>query len=235
MAKRRSGQRRRPTRRHQPAQRPMNWPLLGGVVAAGLLGLAALLILALRQPEGFDLVGYCQDNPGRCLANGSADAPVTIVEVSDYGCPACRAFNLETAGLLEEAYVKTGHVRWLVLPYARPGVKEQTGPAAEAAFCAAEQDRFFDYHRALFAQQDLPQALSRAGYLEAAGELGLDVARFTACLDGGAYADIVEANIEAATAAGVRATPTFFINGVKAEGALPFAAFQQRLEARLPG
>lgn len=221
----------RPSRR--ATHRQTNWMLIGGVIGTGVLGLFALLFLALQEPKIPDLADYCQENPERCIAKGPADAPVTIVEVSDYGCPACRSFNEDTADPLHETFVQTGQARWIVLPFARPGVKEQTGPAAVAAMCANDQGLFFEYHRTLFNLQDSPTALTRAGYLEAAGLVGLDVATFTTCLDSGRYDGILDANIDVAMAAGVDSTPTFFINGVKLVGAHPFATFQQRIMSTL--
>lgn len=228
-----NAKRRRPARRAHHEKSTTNWPVLIGIAAIGVVLLFALLALSLREPAVATLEEYCQDNPDRCIVKGQADAPVTIVEVSDYACPACQSFNLETAGLLEEAYVETGQVRWITVPYARAVVKAQSGPAAEASFCADEQDRFFDFHKWLFERQADPTTLTRNGYLTAAEQLNLNVNDFTSCLNGNGYGRILDANIEAATLAGVRATPTFFINGIKLEGAQPFAAFQQRIESLL--
>jgi protein-disulfide isomerase len=216
-----------------PEKSTTNWPVLVGIAAIGVVLLFTLLALSLREPEVVTLEEYCQDNPGRCIAKGQADAPVTIVEVSDYACPACQSFNLETAGLLDQAYVETGQVRWIVVPFARSVVKAQSGPAAEAALCANEQDRFFEFHQWLFERQADPTTLTRDGYLLAAEQLELDINNFTTCIDSSRYARVIDANIEAATLADVNATPTFFINGVKLEGAQPFAAFQQRIEPLL--
>lgn len=233
MVKHKRHSQRRPIRHLE--KRPVNWPIIAGVIALGVIVLFSLLALSLRDPEIANLIDYCQDNPERCVAIGPADAPVTVVEVSDYGCPACRAFNVETAGAIEQSYVETGQVRWIVLPYARPSVKNQTGPAAEAALCANDQERFLDYHNTLFAMQESEAALTRDGYMQAAESLELDIAAFTSCLDSRTYQDTIEANIEAATLADVRATPTFFLAGLKLEGAQPFTVFQQRLEALLEG
>jgi protein-disulfide isomerase len=227
-----SAKRHKATRRVRQ-EKESNWRLLLGIAAIGVLLLFALLALSLREPAIATLEEYCQDNPGRCILKGAADAPVTIVEVSDYACPACQEFNLNTAGLLDESYVESGQVRWLVVPYARAVVKAQSGPAAEASLCANDQERFFEFHQWLFEQQGEPTTLSRDGYLLAAEQLELEINEFSACLDSGRYAGVVDDNIEAANLAGVRATPTFFINGVKVEGAQPFAAFQQRIDALL--
>ncbi|MEW5986357.1 MAG: thioredoxin domain-containing protein [Chloroflexota bacterium] len=215
------------------AHRQTNWGLIVGVIGAGVLGLFALLFLALQEPGIPSLADYCQANPDRCVVKGAADAPVTVVEVSDYSCPACRTFNVETADPLDETFVQTGQARWVVLPFARPSVREQAAPAAAAALCANEQGLFFEYHRTLFDLQESPTALTREGYLEAAGQVGLEMGAFNSCLDSGRYDEIVDANIDAAMKAGVDSTPTFFINGVKLIGAHPFATFQQRIMSTL--
>jgi protein-disulfide isomerase len=228
-----SAKRRKAVRRVHEEKPATNWPILIGIAAIGVILLFALLALSLREPQVATLEKYCQDNPDRCVAKGPADAPVTIVEVSDYACPACQDFNLNTAALLDQTYVESGQVRWIVLPYARSVVKAQSGPAAEAALCANEQDRFFEFHQLLFERQSDPTTLTRDGYLLAAEQLELDINDFNTCIDSNRYARTIDANIEAANLADVRATPTFFINGVKLEGSQPFTAFQQRIESLL--
>jgi protein-disulfide isomerase len=86
---------------------------------------------------------------------------------------------------------------------------------------------------ALFAQMGAPQALSNAGFVEAASSIGLNMGEFTTCMEDGRYNDIIRRNIRVAQGSGVKATPTFFINGRKFEGALPLANFQQQIEALL--
>ncbi|MCI0577952.1 MAG: DsbA family protein [Chloroflexi bacterium] len=203
---------------------------MGGIIVVAVMGLVALMGLALRTPEANSLAAFCQENPGNCFSEGPADAPVTLVEVSDYNCSHCRNFNLQTAGLLHEQYVETGQVRWVYVPFA---LRVETIPPAAAALCAGEQGRFPEFHRLMFEMQGSPQALTRDGFLLAAGQLGLDLESFGACVDGGKYNDAVQENIRAANLMGVRATPTFFINDEKAEGNLPLAEFQRRIDALL--
>lgn len=228
--------------RRQPVrqQRNTNWYLLGGIIAIGVIGLFALLFLSLQgptpgetadNPSGEAIVaGYCERNPERCVAKGSADAPVTIVEVSDYGCGHCRNFNLSTAGVLDETYVATDEVRWISLPYA---LRPDTAPAAESALCAAEQDSYWDYHHALFEQQGSNVALTRAGFLQAAEDLGLDVDAFATCLDDGRYTETVQNNMTIAAQAGVTGTPSFFINGQLMSGNRPLGDFQEAIASAL--
>lgn len=226
---------RRPPVRHE---RGTNWYLLGGLIAVGLIGLFALLFLSLQGGTGGTtaennaadpiIQEYCERNPDRCAIRGSEDAPVTIVEVSDYGCSHCRNFNMSTAGVLDETYVATGEVRWIVLPYA---LSTTTVAAAEASLCAKEQDSFWEYHYALFEQQGGDVALTRAGYLQAAEGTGLDVDAFASCFDDGRYTQTVQNNQTIASQAGVTGTPAFFVNGEMLSGNRPLADFQNAIAA----
>ena len=220
-------------RKAQPKQKQTNWLLIGGVVGIGVIGLFALLFLSLQEPAAPQLLSlekYCQDNPNNCVAEGSADAPVTIVEISDYGCIHCRDFYTQTEPLLKQSYVDTGKVRYLVVPFA---LSTATVPAANGGLCAAEQDRFFEFGHAMFAQYDEPDARQRDGIVRAGEEAGLDIAQFTECLNQSRYNSVLQDNIKAIGEAGVSSTPNFFINGQHIEGAQPYAAFQQQIDAIL--
>ena len=220
--------RKRIVRRTRQPERSTNWWLIGGVVVA-ILVVVGLLALAFREPSGSstgDLIQYCQENPDNCITKGSDDAPVTIVEVSDYGCGHCRNFNLETAGLIEDLYVTPGDVQYIIVPFA---LGLATTPPAEAAFCAVEQDRFDDYHLRLFQLQGSPGLYETAGLVQVAAELGLDQDSFAACLDGGVYSDAVQSNIRAASSAGVNSTPTFIINDGMFPGNRPLTFFQEQI------
>jgi protein-disulfide isomerase len=223
-------------------ERRTNWMLIGGIVAIGVLGLFALLIVTIVNNDsptptstpvpGQPLAEYCEENPDRCMTNGNEDAPVTIVEVSDYACRHCRNFNLETSGLLEDLYVTPGQVKWVVLPF---NLWPETVEAPATAMCAAEQDAFFSYHKQLFSQQEDPDFLSRENYQKAAESVGIDVETFDACLDSNDYGRIVALNREAAVAVGADTTPTFFINGKMLVGNQPLTNFQQEINAIIGG
>jgi len=231
MAKRRQNISKRSRARRSP-QRQTNWLVVGSVVGVGLLILGGLMWLAWQPPasNAFSLSDYCLENESNCVTVGQEAAPVTVVEVSDYGCSHCRNFNLQTAPLIEETYVDPGLVRWVIVPYA---LGPQTLPAAAAALCAAEQDAFQPFHKAMFEIQTTDQALTRAGFMETAAQLGLDVDQFATCIDGNKYNGTVQANSRAANQAGVSGTPTFFIDGAPVEGERPFVEFQQRINRLL--
>jgi protein-disulfide isomerase len=216
--------------RRQRQQRKTNWPVIGGAIAIAIIALGVLLFLALQTPETQSLADFCLENSDNCVAKGSSEAPVTIVEVSDYGCSHCRDFNLETAGLIEDLYITPGEVQWVVLPFAS---RSGTLPATTAAMCADDQGRFFDFHRRLFELQGEATALTPAGLLQVAGELGLDTDAFSACLESGEHDAAVQENIRAANSLGVNSTPNFFINGKKLEGNRPLTDFQQQISASI--
>lgn len=220
-------------RKPQTQQKQTNWLLIGGVVGIGVISLFAMLFLSLQEPAAPELLSleeYCQDNPNNCVTDGADDAPVTIVEISDYGCIHCRSFYTETEPLLKERYVDTGNVRYVVVPFALSTV---TVAAANGGLCAAEQGRFFEYSHVMFAQYDEPDARQRDGIVRAGQQAGLNVELFAECLNQSRYNNVLQDNVQAVGEAGVSSTPNFFINGQHIEGAQPFTAFQQQIDALL--
>lgn len=214
--------------------RSTNWWLIAGVMGVAVL-LVAMLALASQRPETNTLAQYCQQNPGNCLAEGAEDAPVTVVEVSDYGCPHCADFSAGTAVQIHDQYVQTGQVKWVVLPFA---LTNQAGEAptmdtAVSTMCAAEQGRFPEYHQAAFSLLGTPLFNSETGFMRTAEVIGLDAGAFAACLADNDYETIIRQNIRAATNAGVNATPSFAIGEHLLRGGQPFAVFQQRIESLL--
>jgi protein-disulfide isomerase len=170
----------------------------------------------------------------REYALGPSDAPVTLLEFTDYQCPYCRRFQRETWPLLKKNYVDTGKLRFIVrdLPLQ---FHSAARPAAEAAHCAGEQGRFWEMHQALLSGED---ALSPAGIDRRAGAVGLDLARLHACIAANRYESAIAHNIATADALGVRGTPAFVLGrsvlgvleGELAEGAQPYQAFDAALK-----
>jgi len=163
-------------------------------------------------------------------SRGAEDAPVTVYEFSDFGCPFCGMFARGTYPGLHEEFVATGKVRWTYVPFVM-GMFPNGAESARAAECAAEQGKFWEMHDLLYAKQNEWKA-SRSPerlYNGYARELGLDTGRFASCYRedrGGARTAL---NNRAADALRVRATPSFFINGRLVEGALPAEQFRQVL------
>jgi protein-disulfide isomerase len=155
---------------------------------------------------------------------GPVNAPVTIVEFSDFGCPYCR----RAAATLEQVLESYGEKVRLV--YRHYPLQPNSQRAAEAASCANENGKFWPYHDLLFANQN---AHADADLKRYAKDVGLDEQIFATCLDSGRGSKIVEQDAADGDAAGVTGTPSFFINGRPLSGALPFDAFKQAIEEAL--
>ena len=222
-----------PQRRKQQQTRETNWVVIGGLIVIGALIFGGLIYLALRPTESQTvqtLAEFCASNPDNCAERGEADAPVTMVEVSDFGCVHCTAFHTDTAEDLAAQFVDTGTVRWVALPYA---LSTTTTPAAAAALCAGEQDRYFEFADALFAIDPVETRITAAGYRQAAETIALDLDAFDSCMDDGRNLDIVNANREAARNNRVSGTPTFFLNDETLSGAQPLDVFAQTINSLL--
>jgi predicted DsbA family dithiol-disulfide isomerase len=161
-------------------------------------------------------------------SRGPSSAPVTIVEFSDYQCPYCSRAE-ETVKKVMDQY--KGKVRLFYRDYPLP-FHNQAEKASEAALCAADQNKYWEMHEKLFANQ---QALSVPQLKEHAKGLGLDQGKFDKCLDGGDKAKQVEISKKAGEEAGVNGTPHFFINGRPLSGAQPFEEFKKVIDAELAG
>ncbi len=144
-------------------------------------------------------------------AQGRPDAPLTLVEFTDYQCPYCRRFEAQTWPLIKRDWVDTGRLRFIVrdLPLE---FHSAARPAAEAVHCAAEQGRFWPMHDALLAEH---ADLTPAGLTRAARSLGVDPARFAACTSAHRYDAAIAHNAAAAQALGLHGTPAFVIGRVR--------------------
>ncbi len=135
---------------------------------------------------------------------GRADAPVTVVEFSDYECPFCQRFFATTLPALKRDYVDAGKVRYVFRDYPLDQLHPQARKAAEAAHCAGEQGKFWEMHDALFRS---PGALALPQLVEHALSIGLEGAKFDECLASGRHAARIERGLTGGAAAGVRGTP----------------------------
>ena len=161
---------------------------------------------------------------------GPDDAPITIIEFSDYECPYCRKFHVETFNQLIEAY--PDQVRFVYRDFPLSTIHSNAIAASEAANCAHEQGVFWEYHDLLFSMQ---QGLSKDAYLAYAEQLNLDMTEFESCIDSRRYEDEVASDYDFAARLGIRSTPTFFINGLPLVGAQPFEVFKQVIDKELAG
>lgn len=160
---------------------------------------------------------------------GDANAPVTIIEFSDYQCPFCARFWSDTLPQIKKNYIDTGKVK-LVYRDLPLSFHANAQSAAEAAECADDQGKFWEMHDKLFANYN---SLSVSSYKQWASELGLNSAQFDECLDSGKYTSEVQKDLQDGSAAGISGTPSFFINGIKVVGAQPYSVFEQIIEAEL--
>lgn len=158
---------------------------------------------------------------------GPADAPITIIEFSDYQCPYCEAWYQQVYPQLMAAY--PDKIRFVYRDFPLPS-HDQATAAAEAAECAGEQSAYWQYHDALFTSQ---YGLGRAAYEEYAADLGLNVEAFATCLDAHTYKGEINADALDAARAGINSTPTFVINGRLLVGALPLADFVTVIDEEL--
>ena len=159
---------------------------------------------------------------------GPADAPVTIVEFSDYQCPFCVRWNQEVSARLLADY--KGKIRIVYRDFPLYSIHPEAEPAAEAANCAGEQNAYFPYHDLLFGQK---YGLGSSSYVKYASDLGLNMTQFNQCVSERRYKSKIDDNVKFASSLGVSSTPTFFVNGLAVVGAQPYEVFQQIIDKEL--
>lgn len=159
-------------------------------------------------------------------AIGAEDAPVVIVEYSDFQCSYCKRFHDETYQQLMDAY--GDQIRFVYKDF--PILGEMSLVGALAAECAHDQDAFWDYHDLLFANQG---TFNRDQFISFADQLELDVDTFTTCLDDQEHLEEITADYEEIVEIGGRGTPAFLINGRFISGAQPFTVFADYIEEEL--
>jgi protein-disulfide isomerase len=220
--------------RRRSAQRPARSGvpragLLVGVVVVALVVVAALVLL--NQGTAGSAAEAEVAAPDRSL--GAADAPVEVLVYLDYQCPYCKRFADGPEQQLREEYVAGGQVRLVVHNLAFIG--DESTWAAEAAACAAEQGRFWDYHDKLFAEQGAENggAFDRDNLKQYAAELGLDTASFNQCLDSDRYESVVRDERAVAQRRQIQATPTIVVNGQLIENGANYTVLKAAIEAAL--
>jgi protein-disulfide isomerase len=160
-------------------------------------------------------------------AIGSASAPVTLVEFSDFQCPFCQRVA-PTLKQVKDTYGDKVRVVWKDFPLTQ--IHPQAFKAGEAAHCAADQGKFWEYHDRLFANQ---QALQPNDLKKYAADLGLDAAAFGTCLDTSKYGERVRDGVAEGSRLGVNSTPTIYINGRVLSGAQPYEVISSVIDEEL--
>lgn len=207
------------------------------------LGAIKQLLVQLRPPrrppaiEPVDLKLSIAGDP----VKGDPQAPLTMVEFSDYECPFCVRHFQTTWPQLAQEYLRTGKIRYVFRDFPLKAIHKNASKAAEAAHCAGEQGQYWAMHDRLFAHRT---ALSPDDLPRHAEAVGLALPEFQACVDSGRYAEKVRQGLTDGKAAGVRGTPTFFVGFTDGEattitvtrrlrGARPFAEFQKAFASLL--
>jgi protein-disulfide isomerase len=194
----------------------------GRLVALVLTG-----VMAVATPAAGQWAMLAQRSQGR------AGAPITVYEMSDFQCPYCREFALETLPALVQEYVTTGKVRFVFVNFPLTNAHPDALLAAEVGMCAATQGVFWRFHDLAFRHQhDWEDQLDPGPYLEGlADSAGARPPVLARCVANGTMEAAVQADVAAATRVGVSTTPTFFLEGGLLEGAPPIAVFQQVLDS----
>lgn len=162
---------------------------------------------------------------------GDTNAPITIVEYSDFQCPFCARFHPTMQQIMEEY---DGKVKWVYRHYPL-SFHPEAKPSAEASECAGEQGKFWEYADALVENQ---AALSSSLYTKLAEDLGLDTSDFASCLSSDKYLDVIDTQLQGGMAAGVTGTPGSFVigpdgNAQSIKGALPFSSIKPLIDQML--
>jgi protein-disulfide isomerase len=172
---------------------------------------------------------------------GNEDAPITLIEFTDYQCPFCSRHYEQTYKQIKADYIDTGKVKLVVRDYPlsfHPNAQK----ASEASECADEQDKFYEMHDVLFSKQgewsELAAPAAAEKFKQYARDLGLKAAAFDSCLDDGAMAAEVNSDLSEGQAAGIDGTPGFWILGPNGEtknisGAYPYDTFKTEFDNML--
>jgi protein-disulfide isomerase len=163
---------------------------------------------------------------------GAANAPIWMIEVSDFQCPYCKQWHDASFAAIDSEYVKTGKVRMAYLNYPLSSIHPNARAAAEAAMCASVQDKFWQMHGSLFETQqrweNQPNPIPTFDSLAVAA--GVDATAWRDCMSSHATAKLIDADHDRSASAGVRSTPTFFVGDHKIEGAFPTDSFRVAID-----
>ena len=191
--------------------------------------LSRSLVLATLLP----LSNGQQQDPLATRSMGRPDAPVTVYEMSDFQCPFCRQFTLTTLPVIERDFIKTGKVRWVFVNFPLTNLHKNAVAAAQVAMCAARQHKFWPVHDRLYERQPQWASLDQpwTALIALADSSGVQHDSLVACLSSRATMDEITRDAQGAARAGATGTPTFYIEGGLADGAIPPADFSQILDS----
>ena len=194
-------------------------------VALAVWSLAlGLCDLAAQQPSSTALA---------TRSKGSPTAPITVYEMSDFQCPYCRSFALETFRAIEREYITPGKVRWVFVNFPLTSIHANAVAAAGTALCAARQGAFWPVHDLLYTHQDAWAPLKEPGpfLLSLADSAGISKPKLLECVKSPGTESEIRFEAEGAERAGASSTPSFYIEGGLLTGAHPLPVFRQVLDS----
>lgn len=223
---------------HERRKRRMLWIIsLSAVFAIVAIGVFALANRdssdAEELPTVVAVAGPDASIPRSGMTLGSPDAPVKLVEYGDYQCPYCAQFNTTAMPQLLQQYIATGQVQLTFVPFSFLG--EESVRAAEAAACAADQGLFWEMHDGIYGNHagENNGSYSDERLRLIAGNAGLDLTIYDACMSDGTHADQVDDWNAESKAAGVTSTPSFTINGGSPFGYQSWESFSAQIDEAL--
>lgn len=173
---------------------------------------------------------------------GDPNAPITIIEFSDFQCPFCAKFHETTLPLLEKNYILTGKVNFVYRDFPITSIHPNAVTAALASECTDDQGKYWEMHDMIFENQRIWQGLepsqSANTFRDYAIELGLNMDEFDSCMTSGKYIEEIKNDLDDGRAYGVSGTPGFFVGNAeigftKLIGAQPFSSFKQVIDRQL--
>lgn len=197
--------------------------------------IAILAVFFVLQPPatGAAVQGSNSIQSVKFLELGDPTAPNLIEEFGDYECPFCARFHTTTFGQIKKDYIDTGKARYVFKDFPLTHAHFNAQKAAEASHCAADQEKYAEYHDKLYQNSYSGDRWGNKPstnlFRKYAADLGLDTEKFNKCLDSGSKAGDVRANLAEGQQRGVSGTPAFFVNGHFVSGAQPYHVFAQLL------
>lgn len=210
----------------EKARRRTQWIYIGVIIAAAI----AVVLLAVI-PNIKPTVKVVYPNPNG-TSIGSADAPVKVEAYSDFQCPYCGRYSMDQEPQTITKYIATGKVLFTFVPFSFIG--PESFSAAEAAYCAADQNKFWEFKELLYKNQagENTGGFSNANLKKYAGKAGLDMTAYTACFDGRKYQQKVLDDVTQGKAKGIQATPYFIVNE---KGPFDMTQLDAAIDAALAG
>lgn len=193
---------------------------------------------SLSQPNTQPIRVSIDDDPMK----GDPNAPITIIEFSDYECPFCGRFYANTLPLIEENYINTGKINFVYRDFPIQSIHPNALPAALAAECADDQNSFWQFHDMIFENKSTWEKLDGEKLFNEFGQyavvLGLNIEEFNSCLESNKHLNEIRSDLQDGQSYGVSGTPGFFIGNdnsgyIKVSGAKPYPIFEEILEEML--